>query len=187
MARIIQITELEGAVLATVWRDGPCSPYAVMREFGESPTPDWAASAGSIYPLIARLEAKGLVTAEIEKWGKRTKKSLRVTEEGARAVREWVAEIRNKAAELSIDPVRTRLHFVESLEAGDERRILEEAEHSARALVARLSVKLRAEIASEPLEALPTEGALYAAKARLAWLRAIRARLEKGSGRAAAG
>ena len=48
MAGSRALTELEGAVLGTIKQKGPCTPYAVRREFRSSLTPYWSGSAGNV-------------------------------------------------------------------------------------------------------------------------------------------
>ena len=60
------LTDLEQAALGVVWRDGPCTPYQVRKQFLDSPTPSWSGSAGTIYPLMRRLEDMGLVPCQVD-------------------------------------------------------------------------------------------------------------------------
>jgi PadR family transcriptional regulator len=66
------LTELESCVLGVVWQRGPCTAYTVRREH-------WSSSAGSIYPVLARLESLGLIDGEEASWGAGTKKHYRAT------------------------------------------------------------------------------------------------------------
>ncbi|HZE88705.1 MAG TPA: PadR family transcriptional regulator, partial [Verrucomicrobiae bacterium] len=65
------LSELEGATLGVVWSEQPCTPYAIRRVFQTSPSPFWSGSAGAIYPLVERLETRGLVRAEATMTGRR--------------------------------------------------------------------------------------------------------------------
>src|SRR5215470_17811250 len=58
------LTELEGCVLGMIALRGPCTPYAVRREFQESPSQYWSASAGAVYPLVVRMLRRRLVHAQ---------------------------------------------------------------------------------------------------------------------------
>src|SRR5262245_30684654 len=89
-ARARALTDLEACVLGVVWRDGPCTAYAVRRELADSTAPRWSASAGSIYPVLQRLEAVGLVAATTRSWGARGKREFAATAAGQEQLRAWV-------------------------------------------------------------------------------------------------
>ena len=172
---LLPVTALESAVLALIWRRGPCSSYVVMRAFRASPTPEWSASTGAIYPAIARLEAKGLIVAEEQEWGRKGKKVFRVTQPGAAAVRLWVSELSESAGQVSPDMTRTRMHFLDALESDAARlACIREAEQRAAVLLSELQAQVDALVECDPTEARALEGAVYAVRARLDWLRHMR-------------
>src|SRR4051812_11643127 len=90
MAGSRALTELEGAVLGTIKQKGPCTPYAVRREFRSSPTPYWSGRAGAIYPVVARLARRGLVRAVGPPGDGRGGVVYAVTAAGDRALRRWL-------------------------------------------------------------------------------------------------
>lgn len=108
------LTELEGAALASVVRDGPCTSYAVKERFRTSPSEFWSGSAGSIYPLMRRLEAWGLVAAKRGATGGRGHRLYRATPAGRRAFRRWLTDAA-RAAGMGFDPLRTRMMFLDRL------------------------------------------------------------------------
>ncbi len=108
------LTELEGATLGVVLRDGPCTSYAVKELFRASPSEFWSGSAGSIYPLMQRLETRGLVASEQGSTGRRSRKEYRITAAGRRAFRRWLTDA-ERAAGMGFDPLRTRLVFFDQL------------------------------------------------------------------------
>jgi DNA-binding PadR family transcriptional regulator len=108
------LTELEGATLGVVLRDGPCTSYAVKELFRASPSDFWSGSAGSIYPLMQRLETRGLVASEQGSTGRRGRKEYRITAAGRRAFRRWLTDA-ERAAGMGFDPLRTRLVFFDLL------------------------------------------------------------------------
>lgn len=110
------LTELEGAVLGAVVRDGPCTSYAVKELFRASPSEFWSGSAGSIYPLMKRLEQRGLVAAESGSTGRRGHRTYRATAAGRRAFVRWMTDA-DRAAAMGFDPLRTRLVFMDQLSA----------------------------------------------------------------------
>jgi len=52
----------------------------------------WAASPGQIYPELGRLESAGYLTRSEEPHGARARNVYSVTEQGDRALREWLTE-----------------------------------------------------------------------------------------------
>ena len=110
------LTELEGAALGAVVRDGPCTSYAVKELFRASPSEFWSGSAGSIYPLMKRLEQRGLVASESGSTGRRGHRTYRATAKGRRAFKRWMTDA-ERAAAMGFDPLRTRLVFMDQLSA----------------------------------------------------------------------
>jgi len=91
-----ELSTLELTALGVVWKQGPCTAYAVMREFAGSQTLAYRSGAGSIYPLLKRLRGVGLLS---EGEGK-----LRITSAGIERLRAW-AQLGNPKPCLA---VRTR-------------------------------------------------------------------------------
>ena len=108
------LTELEGATLGVILRDGPCTSYTVKELFRASPSDFWSGSAGSIYPLMQRLEKRGLVASERGSTGRRGRRDYRITDAGRRAFRRWLTDA-ERAAGMGFDPLRTRLVFFDQL------------------------------------------------------------------------
>lgn len=108
------LTELEGAALGVVIRDGPVTAYAVKELFRGSPSEFWSGSAGSIYPLMRRLEERGIVAAEHGSSGRRRHRVYLATPEGRRVFRRWLTDA-ERAAAMGFDPLRTRLVFFDRL------------------------------------------------------------------------
>lgn len=174
MIRARGMTELEGTVLGVLWARQPCTPYQVRREFIESPSPYWSGSAGAIYPLLARLEAAGLVVSVAHATGARKSRLYRVTPAGRGRLRRWVVSpgtaelvgvppdpLRMRVALLAVLPPARRLAFLQKIEAG-LRKLLEFEEAQA---VARR--------AGDPSFAWMARGAIAMQKTRLKWLRGI--------------
>jgi len=109
-----RLTELEGAALGVVVRDGPCTSYAVKELFRASPSELWSGSAGSIYPLMKRLEQGGLVVSRKAATGRRGHRTYRATARGRRAFARWMNDAERSAA-MGFDPLRTRLVFLGQL------------------------------------------------------------------------
>ena len=108
------LTELEGAALGVILRDGPCTSYALKEVFRASLSDFWSGSAGAIYPLVRRLEKRGLVISELTSTGRRARRDYRITPAGRRAFQHWLTDA-EKAAGMGFDPLRTRLVFFDQL------------------------------------------------------------------------
>ena len=129
----MESTELEGCVLGIVWERGPCTAYVIRTVFLESLSPYWSGSAGSIYPLVARLEARGLVAARVEPRGGRSRKELSITPEGVAALHAWLRPLPEWTGSVPVDPVRTRMFFLGALPPEEQEAFVADAETKARA------------------------------------------------------
>ncbi len=121
-------SELESFVLGLVWQLGPCSPYDVRRHMRASPSTQWSASAGSIYPLVQRLERAGLLKSEHSAHGKRERRLYTITSTGMRELRAWIGPpLRPEAVSVSHDPLRSRVRFLGALTPAQRTRWLRAA------------------------------------------------------------
>jgi len=71
---------------------GPRSGYEIKQAVDRSTRFFWAASYGQIYPELKRLRDGGLVESERDDAGARKRAIHRITREGRRALRDWLAE-----------------------------------------------------------------------------------------------
>ena len=121
-------SELECFVIGLVWQLGPCSPYDVRRHMRASPSTQWSASAGAIYPLMRRLERERLLRSQSSAKGKRARRIYTVTPSGMRILRAWIGPpIGADALTVSHDPLRSRARFLAALTPAQRRRWLTEA------------------------------------------------------------
>jgi DNA-binding PadR family transcriptional regulator len=86
-----KLSEIEGCVLGLLAVDGPATPYAIRKVFLESPNPQWSGSAGTIYPLIARLLRRKLIRSKVCLTGKRRGHRISVTPSGTWALEQWLS------------------------------------------------------------------------------------------------
>jgi DNA-binding PadR family transcriptional regulator len=171
-------TELEGTVLGVVWHEGPTTAYKIRRVFMDSPSPYWSGSAGAIYPLVARLEAAGLLKSEPHATGSRRASHYRVTPKGRAALVAWLGDPENDlVAGVPPDPLRTRLPFLEVLPAAERRAYLERVAASMSVHLERSREKLRATRHEVNLDVMVTEGAIAMLEARLKWIKRVRNRV----------
>jgi len=166
------LSELEGCVLGLVWRDGPCTPYAVRRELRGSPNPHWGHSAGSIYPVFRRLEKASLISAEPHATGARKGFHYRVTAAGRRALRRWLGPpVSELSAALPPDPLRTRMAFLGVLEKTEQLAFLDSARSRIEEQLERVD-PYRTRFAHDPHARLVSDGAAATIRTRLDWIHA---------------
>ncbi len=167
----MESTELEGCALGIVWVRGPCTAYVIRTVFLESLSPYWSGSAGSIYPLVARLEARGLIAARVEPRGGRSRRELSITPEGVAALHAWIRPLPEWTGQVPVDPVRTRMYFLGGLAPEEQEAFLADAEAKARAAAESLREEQETALRKgEVWEARATRGAILAQEARIAWL-----------------
>ena len=78
MAAMRELSELEYVVLGVVRQEAPCTPYVIRQVFAHSPSSYWSGSAGAIYPLVRRLERRGLLESTERRRGSRTSRECRL-------------------------------------------------------------------------------------------------------------
>jgi DNA-binding PadR family transcriptional regulator len=69
----------------------PRSGYEIKQLVDSSARFFWAASYGQIYPELKRLEKAGLIAGDDTSRGARQRTTFKLTAEGKRAAREWIA------------------------------------------------------------------------------------------------
>ena len=85
------------ACVLTVLRRGESYGYRLVRDVGEL----IAVSESTLYPILKRLEAGGLVTVRSAEHNGRLRKYYQITEAGERRVREFLSEWRELMRALS--------------------------------------------------------------------------------------
>jgi DNA-binding PadR family transcriptional regulator len=175
------LTELESCVLGVTWQRGPCTAYVIRREFAISSSSHWSSSAGSIYPVLARLESLGLIAAEEASWGTGTKKQYRITPDGLTLLRAWIGPpLAPWVGQATFDPVRTRMDFLGALTPAKRRRFVAEAERVTREELERY--KNGPELQNPDLyERLAGLGVVCELEGRLRWLGEVQRELDKES------
>lgn len=121
-------SELECFVLGLVWQFGPASPYEIRRHMQESPSSQWSASAGAIYPLVQRLQRAGLLRSESKRDGKRKRREYAITPKGLGVLRAWIGPpLGEEVVTVAHDPLRSRARFIEALPPAQQRAWIEAA------------------------------------------------------------
>ena len=183
-----RLSELESVVLGIVWKFGPCTPHAVRAHFLTSRSARFSASAGAIYPLMARLERARLLRSHSDRRRRQRRRLYAVTPAGTRRLRDWLAPpLRPSDLAALHDPIRARVYFLGALTAAGRRRFLAAAESGLRLTERLLFADLRdardrggsgraADAANAALTALALRGALEVTRAQIRWLRTIKRR-----------
>ena len=173
------VTELENCVLCVIWQGGPLTAYEIAKPFVTSQSTYWSGSAGAIYPLVKRLEEKGLVVGATADWNTRQKRTFTLSPAGLEALRAWLAPpFEPSVGAVSFDPVRTRMSFLGALQPRARKRFLDDAKRVVGERLADLEKLYEEEREAEKtFDALATRGGIYELRARLAWLETVREEL----------
>ncbi|MGD8396512.1 MAG: PadR family transcriptional regulator [Candidatus Eiseniibacteriota bacterium] len=164
-----QLTELEGAVLGEVARDGPCTAYRVRMAFAGSPSAVWSGSAGAIYPLLRRLEERGLVVSRAVRQGRRAGRTYALSRTGRAALQRWLADA-GAAVDPGFDPLRTRGLYLSRLPADRRQRFLAGVRQGLETQRQQLRAELRAETHATRDDALAARSVILQIQAKLRWL-----------------
>lgn len=170
------LSDLEHTVLGLVWKHGPCTRYQIRKQFIDSPSSHWTGSAGAIYPLVAKLEDRGLVESKSVQRDRRHSRIVRITSAGRKTLKTWLKPpLSSEAAEAVFDAVRTRAFFIGLLTTSERTRFLEDVREALKehAKVVAAYCESRRESGDE-FGYLASRGAVHAARARLAWVDELR-------------
>ena len=171
-----ELSRLELAVLGLVAKGEPCTGYWIRRQLQTSLSSFFSASAGAVYPAVERLEGRSLIRATVLKKGRRTSRSYRLTQQGRRALEKWLQPplARDEVA-FTMDPVRTRVFYLDLLSSGVRRRFVEDALAQAKRWVAEVRAESdQRQGSGDTFGYLGSLGVLHEAKARVRWLEEVR-------------
>ncbi|MBX3366992.1 MAG: PadR family transcriptional regulator [Phycisphaeraceae bacterium] len=167
-------SELESFVLGLIWQLGPCSPYDVRCHMMRSPSTQWSASAGSIYPLVQRLERQRLLSSKASSKGLRARRVYSITPSGLRALRAWIGPpIRAEAITVSHDPLRSRVRFLGALTPSQRARWVKAASEALDRLESQIAAWDEAHASLDPYASLMTVCGRADVASRRAWLAAL--------------
>jgi DNA-binding PadR family transcriptional regulator len=177
-----KLTELEGCVLGLVWAKKNCTAYAIRKEFLDSPSPHWSGSAGSIYPLLERLEKWKLIRATAHADGRRNSKRYDLTPAGRRRLCAWMGPpLSNETVGVPADPLRTRMGFLGALPKAQQEVFLAEAEQGLHEQIRLVEEDCARHLPKDRVNYLIGRGALAALKARLEWIQVLTGEWSKGT------
>jgi len=102
----------------------PRSGYEIKQLVDKSARFFWAASYGQIYPELKKLENQGLISGDDSSRGARQRTTFKLTAEGRRAAREWIAQPPEVLE--TRDEALLKLFFAGSIEPGRAAEIARE-------------------------------------------------------------
>ena len=174
------ITDLEGAVLGVVGVKGPCTTYAVRKEFQQSATPYWSGSAGTIYPVIERLSQRKLIKVASSTDDGRAGKLYILTAKGEKVLKDWLYPVAtSQLIGTPPDPLRTRIEFLGMLDFGKRKQFLAEVRTGLEEQLKKVIKKSEENDPSNYLDYLSIRGGIIAAQARLDWIKEVAEILDK--------
>jgi DNA-binding PadR family transcriptional regulator len=167
-------SEIEGCVLALAWAEGPMTPYAIRTEFLNSPNPQWSGSAGTIYPLVRRLEKRGWIRSQVRRTGKRKGNQILVTAAGLRILRRWLrVPLQDWVAGVPPDPLRTRVRFLGALSPSEQRAFVREALRRTAEHRRIVEQDCKSKESQDAFQYLTARGALLSMQARCAFVKEL--------------
>lgn len=161
------LTYNESYVLALILKWEPATGYFIRKSLREALASNVSDSPGKVYQTIERLKERGLVVAATTQRGSRSSESLSATPAGREAVREWLL-MHDARAAIPEDPLRTRIGFLDLLDAKDAIAWLYRVEEELREVAAGLLQSL--EVAADLSTRLELRHALLVTDARIAWV-----------------
>lgn len=173
-------SELEYLILAMVG-DEINSGYAMRKEMNRMRGGRWSAESGSVYRVLRRLEADGLVK-EARKVGvpNRERTEYELSAQGQSLLQSWLTFPPDRA-ELAflIDPIRTRAYFLNRLKPADQARVVKNWLQESKMFVHDLERDLQVTAGQEePIRHLAQQNLLFLAEARHEWLRKLLANVK---------
>ena len=104
----LSLTHAEAMALMTAYRFGPLTTYRLRRLYAEAPVASFSNSTGTVYPVVRRLTARGLIDAQPVEGSRRGAETLACTDIGRRALKAWVMSLGKEEAILT-DTARSKL------------------------------------------------------------------------------
>lgn len=114
-----RLTDDEGTFLALLIRVQPATAYQLSKIYADSPVSNFGTSKGKVYPLVERLERRGLLKKRAVSGDARRSEWLECTSAGRQAVHDWVMDIKPTHLLLD-DPLRTKLQSFDLLERDEQ-------------------------------------------------------------------
>jgi DNA-binding PadR family transcriptional regulator len=166
-AAAYRLTDDEGTFLALLVRVQPATAYQLSKIYADSPVSNIGTSKGKIYPLVERLETRGLLKKRPVKGDARGSEWLECTARGEAAVRAWVLDIRPNHILLE-DPLRTKLQSFDLLSRDEQLEWIVEAKSDLQNKLDELEA-YAAEV-TVPFKELVHDNAVSSVRCRMDWL-----------------
>lgn len=173
------LTDLEAAAVGCVIATDSCTAHFIRTRFRVSSTSRFSNSAGSIYPLMQRLEKRGLLSSKLRREGKRNVRYYSANPQARRALKQWLTPPDDQLALLSIDPLRTRMLYLELLTPRQRAAWLDEIENGLKQSLSNIQESHADQTSPTTFVELAFENAHLTSLARLEWIRLSRRRLKK--------
>ena len=167
-----KVSPLEMAVLGIVWKREPCTAYSVMRGFAGSTTDFFRSKIGTVYPLVARLVAAGLLAYAAEERGAKGDRLLTITPAGLERVRSWLTSpVPRDEISHTVDLVRLRAGYLGTLEPEERTRFIDDSLDGLRDHLHRCHTRAAQYVeAGDHFGAIGVRETIYETQARIAWL-----------------
>ncbi len=174
-------SELEQAVLGVVWLHQPCTAYQVRKIFAQSISSHWSGSAGSIYPLLRRLEDQGVVKSAAREGDSRGTLLYKVTRRGAGKLKAWLKPPLPSAEHLlTMDPLRVRVRFFDAISPKQRMAVVVDARAKlASHLALARELAKAAERQGDTHLHLAHRSGILSIRAQIAWLREVEATVDQ--------
>lgn len=167
-------SELEYLILAMV-SEGINSGYAMRKQMTRMRGARWSAESGSVYRVLRRLLADGLV-AEARKVGvpNRERTEYDLSPSGAALLDSWLLFPPDRLEfAFMVDPLRTRMYFLGRLKPADQLRVVKTWAHENKLFLEELQRELDANEGEHPMRDLARLNLFYLVQARQDWLKKV--------------
>lgn len=167
------ITDLEAAAIGEILKHRQCTAHFIRTSFRDSPANQFSDSAGSVYPMMKRLEKRGLLDSVMQTEGVRQVRYYRCTSKGKAELQQWIGPPVVSSVTLTIDPIRTRILYLGRLPKSKRNKWFDEVEVLILQKLKEVQTQL-ANVSTEKPEAiylrLADENAVQELRSRLKWL-----------------
>lgn len=179
----LSLTHAEAMALMTAYRFGPLTTYRLRRLYAEAPVASYSNSTGTVYPVIRRLSARGLIETRPVEGSRRGAETLTCTEAGRRALKAWVMTLGKEETVLT-DTARSKLSCF-SLLTPAERIEWAERLHASLLETTRVLDDFYAHYSDVPFADILQDSFVSTLNSRLAWAERTRSALTEAAGRTA--
>ena len=166
------LSELEHLILALLG-EGKSNGYAIRKAMNRLKGGRWSADSGSVYRILRRLEAYGLLE-EVGRNGaqNRERTEYALTELGQKELNVWMtASLDEVDFGYMTDSVRTRAYFLPRLESAERIRLVKRWLAESKAYAIQLEIELAETAFNEPLRDAAYRNLHFHAVARVEWLK----------------